>query len=190
MPLTTTLFNTDVGLIPTEDLPLQTILQFQPCPSNVAATYMQIMCLAEGRLFDHQSLIHLYESTNDLCPVDLPDAPIHPLSEGLPLPDLRKCIHRLQLHFSVPSQLPEPILQSAVSLEDIADWSSGEAMGRASGTQFLSRDSQEQAQLLRQLQTHTDLASFADCYLVRGPLETPEVSTSCSIDPYVPQAKN
>jgi hypothetical protein len=174
--LTDSLFNTDINLIPTDDLPLQAILPFQPCSSDVAAAYLQDRCLAEGHHIEPQSLLQLYESTDDLCSVDMPDDPIHPLSEGLPLSDLRKCINRLQLHFCVPDQLLGPIVQSPVTLEDIADWSSDEVVNHASETQSCSRDGQENVLPIHHLQAHSDIVSFADCYLVRSPLETPEVS--------------
>ncbi|KAJ7276403.1 hypothetical protein B0H12DRAFT_997820, partial [Mycena haematopus] len=38
----------DISLIPTGDLPLQKILEFQPCQSDVAGSYLQGLCCAEG----------------------------------------------------------------------------------------------------------------------------------------------
>jgi hypothetical protein len=135
------------------------------------------MCIAEGHHIEHQSLLQLYETTDTLPLVDMPDDPIHPLSEGLSLPDLRKCINRLQLHFCGPNQLYGPILQSPVVLEDLADWSLDRVITE---TQF--QESRSGMLPIHRLQVHSDIISFADCYLIRGPLETPEVCRTYSID--------
>ncbi|KAJ7228650.1 hypothetical protein GGX14DRAFT_414058 [Mycena pura] len=65
----------DISLVPVDELPLQTILEFRPCPSGVAGSYLQGLCCAEGHIVDRDTLINLY-------------------APGF---DLRHTIHRLQL---------------------------------------------------------------------------------------------
>ncbi|KAJ6515891.1 hypothetical protein C8R45DRAFT_957986 [Mycena sanguinolenta] len=66
----------DISLIPTGDLPLQNILEFQPCPSDVAGSYLQGLCCAEGFIVNREVLVKMY--ANGGC-------------------DLRHTIHRLQV---------------------------------------------------------------------------------------------
>ncbi|KAK7061722.1 transcription initiation factor [Favolaschia claudopus] len=50
----------DISLIPIADLPLQTILYFQPCPSEIAGSYLQGLCCAEGHIVDRNVLAKMY----------------------------------------------------------------------------------------------------------------------------------
>ncbi|KAJ7771367.1 hypothetical protein DFH07DRAFT_914076 [Mycena maculata] len=65
----------DISLVPTSELPLQTILEFEPCPPDVAGSYLQGLCCAEGHIVDRDVLAKMY-------------------ARGC---DLRHIIHRLQL---------------------------------------------------------------------------------------------
>ncbi|KAJ7638815.1 hypothetical protein FB45DRAFT_1055047 [Roridomyces roridus] len=65
----------DISLVPAAELPLQTILGFEPCQPEVAGSYLQGLCCAEGHVVDRSVLSELYGSG---C-------------------DLRHTIHRLQL---------------------------------------------------------------------------------------------
>ena len=53
-------FSLDLSLVPTQDLPLQSILYFAPCPSEAASSYLQALCAAEGFAADRESLVKLY----------------------------------------------------------------------------------------------------------------------------------
>ncbi|KAF8195887.1 P-loop containing nucleoside triphosphate hydrolase protein [Mycena galopus ATCC 62051] len=66
----------DISLIPTGDLPLQTILEFQPCESDVAGSYLQGLCCAEGFIVNRDVLTKMYANGGY---------------------DLRHTIHRLQV---------------------------------------------------------------------------------------------
>jgi hypothetical protein len=168
---------TDISLVPTSDLPLQSILFFQPCPPPVAASYLQGLCLAEGHLVDQQSLLQLCESTRRLDVFDMPDSPLNPLTAALPVPDLRRAIHRLQLGISITSTT-EPELGRAPDsektrdeyLEDLADWSTVRVNPVAS-----TDDVKKQLQTLRGLLSHTETLSLVDSHLNRRPLDTNEV---------------
>ncbi|KAK2466213.1 hypothetical protein APHAL10511_001855 [Amanita phalloides] len=74
----------DVSLVPVSDLPLQTVLEFEPCAATVAASYLQAVCCQEGRLVDREALVQLYE------------VPYETSSLMVSAPDLRRTIHRLQ----------------------------------------------------------------------------------------------
>lgn len=172
---------TDVSLIPTTDLPLQSILFFEHCPAPIAASYLQSICLAEGSLVDRSSLIDLCESTHHTNDFDTPDAPLNPLTARLPVPDLRRAIHCLQLGSSL-SATSEPNKAHGVSpaekrrteyLENLTDWSTAQVAAVLPTT-----DAQEHLRVLCRLIAHTDTMSFADSHLTRMPLDTSDVSTS------------
>lgn len=50
----------DISLVPVDDLPLQTVLEFQPCPSDVAGSYLQGLCCAEGSIVKREVLARMY----------------------------------------------------------------------------------------------------------------------------------
>ncbi|KAJ3510991.1 hypothetical protein NLJ89_g4360 [Agrocybe chaxingu] len=82
----------DISLVPLQDLPLQTVLWFTSCPPDVAVSYLQALCSAEGHLIDRITLSQL---RRDLQPVS------SDLSEGCSYdglePDLRRTINALQV---------------------------------------------------------------------------------------------
>lgn len=51
----------DISLVPCHDLPLQTTLTFSPCPSPLATSYLQLLCLAENRVVSRAAITTLYE---------------------------------------------------------------------------------------------------------------------------------
>lgn len=85
---------TDAGLVPVGELPLQSILVFEPCPSRIAASFLQALSLTEGKHVPHEDLMRLYERTQCVDGVDTADAP---RTGPLPLPDLRRSIMELQI---------------------------------------------------------------------------------------------
>ncbi|KAJ6539350.1 P-loop containing nucleoside triphosphate hydrolase protein [Mycena capillaripes] len=66
----------DLSLVPTSELPLQTILEFQPPLPDVAGSYLQGLCCAEGSIVNRDVLSKMYAKGGY---------------------DLRHTIHRLQL---------------------------------------------------------------------------------------------
>ena len=65
--------------MPVHDLPLQAVLEFKPCPTDAAVSYLQNLCLAEGYFVESDDLSQLYNGS-------APRAP-----------DLRRTIHALQV---------------------------------------------------------------------------------------------
>ena len=82
----------DISLVPVQDLPLQSILFFRPCPGNAATYYLQALCAAEGYHVDWKDIERLY--SNPLGRV-VPDE--YGCSNA---PDLRATINALQLSSS------------------------------------------------------------------------------------------
>jgi hypothetical protein len=70
---------TDVSLVPVHDLPLQAVLEFKPCATEAAVSYLQNLCSAEGYFVESDDLSQLYNGS-------APSAP-----------DLRRTIHALQV---------------------------------------------------------------------------------------------
>ena len=73
-----------MSLVPVHDLPLQAILEFNPCSTDAAVTYLQNLCSAEGYFVDSDTLSQLYTRS----------APAEALQSA---PDLRRTIHALQV---------------------------------------------------------------------------------------------
>jgi hypothetical protein len=70
--------------VPVHDLPLQAVLEFKPCPTDAAVSYLQNLCSAEGYFVESDNLSQLYTRT----------APNEALQSA---PDLRRTIHALQV---------------------------------------------------------------------------------------------
>ncbi|KAI8975797.1 hypothetical protein BD414DRAFT_496942 [Trametes punicea] len=87
----------DVSSVPLEGLPLQTVLHFQPCPIPLAASYLQALCLLEGRMVERSEVERLYARHSDLIGERQADSAVHPRSIPQPPPDLRRTINQLQL---------------------------------------------------------------------------------------------
>ncbi|KAG1754043.1 uncharacterized protein EDB91DRAFT_1043911, partial [Suillus paluster] len=159
----------DIKLVPTTDLPLQSVLRFQPCPSGPAVTFLQCLCLTEGCAVPREKLIQLYETTYTTQSMDLPDAPLNPRTEPLPSPDLRRSITQLQLictDATHEAEIPQeaqgaaeyrPFLPLTISAETSAD---------------VSETSTEE--LWRWASTYTDCVSYTDSYLCRTSLDEHE----------------
>ncbi|RDB22523.1 ATPase family AAA domain-containing protein 5 [Hypsizygus marmoreus] len=183
----------DISLVPTLDLPLQATLGFQPCPSPLAASYLQALCYAEGYEVERATLLALYESTFELNSVDLPDSPHPPMISDFPVPDLRRTIHQLQFQCSSADSESEYTSRWELeqkSVEDLCDWTwpTGRPRKSADGS---SGDQPPLATVSRtnMLSTselavnHADLISFVDSHLIRGPLTTSEALAWNSCEP-------
>ena len=74
------LSGTDITLVPWSDLPLQTTLNFIPCPSDLATSYLQASCLSENFMLNRETILRLYTGSSssadnhlhrDACLLDL-----------------------------------------------------------------------------------------------------------------------
>jgi hypothetical protein len=165
---------TDISLVPTLDLPLQSILFFQPCSPPVAASYLQGLCLAEGCLLDRHFLLELCESTRQIDTFDMPDSPQNPLTKSLPVPDLKRAIHHLQLWTPIgcavePQTAEIHAFSSCTKTRD-------ECLDLAANPTFSASGAEKQ---MRGVISHAEILSFIDSYLTRRPLDTPDVSVFC-----------
>ncbi|KAI0633367.1 hypothetical protein C8Q77DRAFT_783996 [Trametes polyzona] len=95
----------DTSLVPLQDIPLQTVLEFAPCPTPLAASYLQALCLAEHRTVDRDTVERLYRFPYHPIEECRAENALHP--EYIPslAPDLRKTIN--QLHLGESSHVPE-----------------------------------------------------------------------------------
>jgi hypothetical protein len=152
---------------------LQDVLTFTPVPVPLATSYIHAVALAEGHLISHEDARKLYEETFELNPSDLPDTPMHPLSQDLPVPDLRRSLNQLQLRCHAVPSTPSDHLEDAAQ---VAPRSRTQDEDGAAGEP--SPPATEQLRLLRLLQCCTDSLSFADSWLSRRPGDTVEASIS------------
>ncbi|KAF9221971.1 hypothetical protein BS17DRAFT_796785 [Gyrodon lividus] len=171
----------DLRLVPLADLPLQKILVFEPCPSPVAATFLQCLSLTEGCLIPREDLMVLYETTHVIDGLDIPDAPLYPRTEPLPLPDLRRSITQLQM-------LCAGAARGSASSEMLQGDEAAGHVRRSART----ISAQSSASLLpstiecewwRKMSTQADLLSHVNAQLCRSPLHTPEAISIASSEP-------
>ncbi|KAI9067102.1 P-loop containing nucleoside triphosphate hydrolase protein [Trametes sanguinea] len=88
----------DISLVPVGDLPLQTTLQFCPCPIPLATSYLQALCLVEGRLLDCEVISRTYEEAgSNASSGSVADSALYPGAIPPSPPDLRRAINQLQL---------------------------------------------------------------------------------------------
>ncbi|KAL0579684.1 hypothetical protein V5O48_002314 [Marasmius crinis-equi] len=76
----------DLSLVPTADLPLQDIREFERCPAQVATSFLHALCCAEGYVADRDSLSTLCKSNSDYY-----------ASKGEERLDLRRTIQHCQM---------------------------------------------------------------------------------------------
>ncbi|RPD78261.1 hypothetical protein L226DRAFT_480967 [Lentinus tigrinus ALCF2SS1-7] len=99
----------DISLVPRNDLPLQTVLKFTACPTALATSYLQLVCLAEGRILEPKSLRALYQTSfADARLERQQDQDLHPQYIPPVEPDLRRSLMQLQLAdvVSAPCEIP------------------------------------------------------------------------------------
>ena len=158
-----------------QDLPLQNILDFVPCPSALATSYLHSLALAEGCNVERDVIARLAELRYSITSADLPDMPMHPFSYNLSELDLRAGIHNLQLlcHFSMPPTAMDFVSpESAISHSRNAfEWAGAGSVESITPTELL-----DQLKCLHQLGKHTDTTSFADSFLIRSSQDVLEVS--------------
>ncbi|KAI0645412.1 hypothetical protein C8Q79DRAFT_691863 [Trametes meyenii] len=119
----------DVSLVPLGELPLQTTLPFIPCPTSLASSYLQALCLAESYNTSREELGALYENPGGPSEERAADLALHPEYAHLPGPDLRRAINQLQVGCASGdesiSEVPASIEQSDQSLEALARLAKG-----------------------------------------------------------------
>ncbi|THV08552.1 hypothetical protein K435DRAFT_15507 [Dendrothele bispora CBS 962.96] len=155
----------DPSLIPVEDLPLQTILNFEPCPPPVAVSYLQAICCAQGYTVKREAMSQLHDGMG-----------LGEESEMLSR-DLRRSIHCLQLW--CPMQ--DGTISRSVHDIPLAKAVNPRVTGTETSLLLPSVSSSDQHQPQRDFQearvNQAELMSFADCCLLRNRMDTVEVST-------------
>ncbi|KAG5643949.1 hypothetical protein DXG03_009300 [Asterophora parasitica] len=183
----------DISLVPTQDLPLQGVITFQPCPPLLAAVYLQALCSAEGYTWQRGELLQMYEdSVPKVDVIDNPDIPTPCTSDDHP-PDLRRMINRLQfLCSSADSEtVPTPGWEHAPDPgDDLCDWNSALEQRQEKNSPV----SADGGHLVTSIRTdtplsgsvlaarHADLVSYADSHLMRKPWDTHEAMSWSSCE--------
>ncbi|KAH8105813.1 P-loop containing nucleoside triphosphate hydrolase protein, partial [Cristinia sonorae] len=103
----------DISLVPWSDLPLQTTLYFEPCPSPLATSYLQACCLSEKFAIGRDHIHCLFKGA-------LPGASGSVDARGVSPFDLRFAINQLQylstvLPSSLTSHTPGPMSNGSES---------------------------------------------------------------------------
>ena len=159
----------DTSLVPTLELPLQTILTFQACPAQVAASYLQGLCSAEGYLVERDSLLGLYDLT---CKsTDIPLSSFARVSD-FPVPDLRRTINCLQLRCSTIGAIPPSgcIVEWHTEPEYSIEYLSNQSQTRQSSSTNAGSPFPRGSVI-----GHADLVSFIDSELIQSSFEVSEV---------------
>jgi len=129
----------DLSLIPTFDLPWQNIMVYEPCPSPVAASYLQAVCCNEGWSADRESLMRLYEKSYEGDEDSLQRS----------APDLRRSMYQLQLWCSSPRHKDSMIDERSCG-------------ARACSPCLRSGDEKDDRRTLKNLRDHSEVVSFLD----------------------------
>jgi hypothetical protein len=139
----------------------------------VAATFLQCLSLTEGCLVPHEDLMVLYEATHSIDGLDIPDAPLYPRSEPVPLPDLRRAITQLQI-------LCAGARHGSASEMHQGDEAEGHVRRSARPISAESRvmpvGSIVENEWWRKMKRHSELMSHVDAELCRSPMGTGEVN--------------
>jgi len=181
--------SSDISLIPLDDIPFQKHLDFQPCPTPLAVSFLQVACLAENRALPREQLKSIYEKTYTLISNDEPDAPCLPFpSQAPPCPDLRRAINQLQFWTSgvaeggVDADVAWDDAMTGLCDERTVDWSFGS--GEATGSSSTAEDGSAAATYdIYRIGKHAEYSSYVDAYLERRPSDMLE---ACAIDRYGP----
>ncbi|KAG6821276.1 hypothetical protein H0H93_002386 [Arthromyces matolae] len=170
--------------VPTQDLPLQTILSFEPCEPQLAVSYLQAICSHEGPYWiNRDALLQLYEdSAHDVESIDMPDIPNPAIPNDFPVPDLRRTINGLQFLCASASRNSE--LQLRLDKGDEDDMCNlGEISSIWSADQSSLSSATIETRKFALATRHADHLSFMDTYLTRGPWDTREGLAWISCEP-------
>ncbi|KAF9509492.1 hypothetical protein BS47DRAFT_149415 [Hydnum rufescens UP504] len=157
----------DVSLVPVQELPLQTILGFEPCPVPLAASYLCRLSQLEGYKIEQRVLEQLYGTVQGRLLVDFPDQPMHPVpTHSNPVPDLRQAIQQMQI---LCRTTKPPIIEAcnSQSFETLADWSHSRPVSLSDPDPLVARLQEtgavDDAITLRFLWKFADSVSYANC---------------------------
>ncbi|KAG6854782.1 hypothetical protein C0991_001209 [Blastosporella zonata] len=175
----------DISLVPTQDLPLQTILIFQPCAPSLVVSYLQALCFTETRcVVQRDTLFRMYEdSAANIEAIDLPDIPNPATSGDLPAPDLRRTINNLQFICGSASGIElgsgwEPEAEGTAS--NMCDWDWSWENDPKNGENNVSADQDASVRTnapprdFVMASRHADCVSFVDTHLMRRAWDTQE----------------
>lgn len=96
----------DLDAVPLAELPVQRVLTWEPAPAPVAATYLQLIALAEGYIVSNAAMHTLYTSTRLLADrLDPPSGPVSPMSNLFPSSYMMPHGHAYDLRAAL-AQLP------------------------------------------------------------------------------------
>ncbi|KAJ7781236.1 hypothetical protein B0H16DRAFT_1497573 [Mycena metata] len=99
----------DLSLVPTSELPLQKILEFEPCVPDVAGSYLQGLCCIEGYIVKREVLGKMYAQSYDLRRTILR---LQLLCQGFPLGTLPEMDHLLDWNAASRRSVPHADLIS------------------------------------------------------------------------------
>ncbi|KAJ3778893.1 hypothetical protein FB446DRAFT_783022 [Lentinula raphanica] len=153
----------DISLVPLSDLPLQVVLNLQPCSTSVATSFLQALCCAEGYLLHRDLLSRFYERPG-----------LHELDP--PRLDLRRAIHNLQLWCPCPENIIcSETIECDQEFEDMLYWDWPDDRPLANESSDASSYQVRQTYSIGDSEAnHAELVSFADCYLFRKVADMPK----------------
>ncbi|KAJ8086627.1 hypothetical protein PM082_005450 [Marasmius tenuissimus] len=149
----------DLSLVPTADLPLQDIREFEACPTQVATSFLHALCCAEGYMADSESLSKLCSSNSD-----------YDSGKGVHCLDLRRAIQHCQTwstYSEVTTRCSSELWKWRVDGEqksDLVNWT------------LPSEDAIQGQRTTRR--SHTELLSFGDCHMIRNVFEGSTITAS------------
>jgi hypothetical protein len=160
----------DVSLVPLDDLPLQSVLKFEPCEAELATSYLQSLCEREvGSSPRRRWLRELYASTYQPIDADILDQPVLPFpSQSWPVPDLRRAISFVQ--FWASHEPPKQEDNDPGSLGNNWSWSCNTDEPEDS-----EETNDATSSSLSLIASFSDELSYANAYLERRPWDALEV---------------
>ncbi|KAF6762114.1 hypothetical protein DFP72DRAFT_1164969 [Ephemerocybe angulata] len=147
----------DISLVPLADLPLQRVLRFDACASDLLTSYLQGICCAEGRSVDRMALTRCIASREGQDPT----------KRSGHVFDLRRAIHSLDLALMTGfAQLKLDTEPSEPTLDSEPATCSSSGLGN-------EETRKEELERCRKMDRATDIASFLDSELSRNALDRP-----------------
>jgi hypothetical protein len=175
-------------LIPVNDLPLQTILEFKPCEEGLGTSYLQAISIAEDRPIAREFANNIYmeEAVYFAMVADMPDQPMLPdPSQGrLCQPDLKRAINYLQ--FQLIGGLPQRVDHNQ-STEAFGQWAEEPAIQPVQSLDnpplnYRKISSNPDLENMLQLSELMESISFSDAFVDRRLRSVLNVSTIIPLD--------
>ncbi|KAL5508052.1 hypothetical protein ACEPAH_5670 [Sanghuangporus vaninii] len=178
----------DSSLVPSDILPLQTILSFDPCPSDLAIAYLRCMALAEGYAASETHVKSLYGRNFHLDVLDIHSDLVRSSACPTSPPDLRQAVNSLQFlcqasqgfnnNSPSSSKVPDRNQCDDSALSDLSNWNWNRHPTLDSSFPFVSTEQaeieSESARRIKNLWRVSDALSMIDSYLARSPLRVLE----------------